>query len=131
MGIDVTHLVFEALGDTNDHVVDERAHGSETGDLFAYAMVELNLNDVLLGTSEADGEMAKVLNKLACRCIVLKSRTLAEFLLRAYFWCTNREVVVWCWINCIPRGPSTVMILVLMSTLTICPVCQQSLWQRL
>jgi len=67
MGVDVTHLVLEALGDTNDHVVDERAHGSETGDLFAYTMVELNLDDVLLGTSEADREMAKVLDELACR----------------------------------------------------------------
>lgn len=67
MGVDVTHLVLEALGDTNDHVVDERADSSEAGDLFAYAMVELDLDDVLLGTGEADGEMAKVLNELAWR----------------------------------------------------------------
>lgn len=65
MGVDVAHLVLEALGDTNDHVVDDGADSSETGDLFAYAMVELNLDDVLFGTSEADGKMAKVLDELA------------------------------------------------------------------
>ena len=67
MGVYVTHLVLETLGNTDDHVVDERAHSSEASDLFAYSMVELNLNDVLLGTSETDGEMAKVLDELAWR----------------------------------------------------------------
>lgn len=35
MGIDVSHLVLEALGDTDDQVVDERSDGSESGDILA------------------------------------------------------------------------------------------------
>jgi len=65
MGVDVAHLVLEALCDTDDHVVDERADSSQAGDLFAHTMVELNVDGVWLGACEADREMAEVLYELA------------------------------------------------------------------
>ena len=65
MGIHVAHLVLEALCDTDDHVVDERADSSQAGDLFAHTMVELNVDGVWLGACEADREMAEVLYELA------------------------------------------------------------------
>lgn len=61
MGVDVTHLVAESLGDTNDHVVDERAHGAEGSDVLAGAMVHLNLDGVGGGLLEGDGQVTKVL----------------------------------------------------------------------
>jgi hypothetical protein len=65
MGVDVAHLVLEALCDTDDHVVDERADCSQAGDLFAHTMVELDVDGVWLGACESDREMAEVLYKLA------------------------------------------------------------------
>lgn len=65
MGIDVTHLVLEALGDTNDEVGDEGADGAEGGDVLAVAVVDLNADDVLLDHGEGDGNVAQVLDKLA------------------------------------------------------------------
>lgn len=65
MGVDVSHLVLEALGDTSDHVLDDGADSAKAGDLLAHTMVKLDGDDVLLGALERDGEMAKVLLKLA------------------------------------------------------------------
>ncbi len=42
MGIDVAHLVLEALGDADDQVVDEGADCAEGGDVLADAMVDLD-----------------------------------------------------------------------------------------
>jgi hypothetical protein len=39
MGVDVSHLVLVSLGDTNDHVVDQRTHSSEGSDVFSDSMV--------------------------------------------------------------------------------------------
>jgi hypothetical protein len=61
MGVDVTHLVLEALGDTNNHVVDERAHGTESGDVLAGTVVHLNLDGGGIGLLEGDGQVTKVL----------------------------------------------------------------------
>lgn len=49
MGIDVTHLVLEALRYTDDQVVDEGADGSESGDILTDTVVNLDVDDVLLG----------------------------------------------------------------------------------
>lgn len=65
MGVYVTHLVLEALGDTDDQVVDERPDGTESGDVLAVAMVDLDSDDVLLEEGEVDGQMAEVLLELA------------------------------------------------------------------
>jgi hypothetical protein len=65
MGVDVTHLVLEALGDTDDHVLDDGLDGAESGDVLANAVVDLNGDDIALGVREGDGEVTKVLLKLA------------------------------------------------------------------
>ena len=67
MGVDVSHLVLEALGDANDQVVDDRSDGAERSDVLARAMVQLNVDDVLFRVREGDGEMAEVLGELASR----------------------------------------------------------------
>ena len=69
MGVDVAHLVEEALGDADDHVVDEGADGAEGCDVLARAMVELDLDEILLGVGEGDCEMAQVLSELAARAL--------------------------------------------------------------
>ena len=61
MGVDVAHLVLEALGDTDDHVVDERTDGTESGDVLAGTVVHLDLDDILRGLLEGDGQVTKVL----------------------------------------------------------------------
>ena len=61
MGVDVTHLVLEALGDTNDHVVDERTDGTESGDVLAGTVVHLDLDGGGIGLLERDGQVTKVL----------------------------------------------------------------------
>lgn len=65
MGVDVTHLVLEAAGNTDDQVVDESADGAEGSDTLAGAMVQLNRDDVLGGAAEADSEVGQVLDELA------------------------------------------------------------------
>lgn len=66
MGIDVTHLVLEALGDTDDQVVDKGADGAESGNVLAVAMVDLEANNALLDDGEVDGDVTQVLGELAC-----------------------------------------------------------------
>lgn len=65
MGIDVSHLVLVALGDADDQVVDEGADGTEGSDALARAVVELDLDDILLGVGEANGQVAERLDELA------------------------------------------------------------------
>lgn len=65
MGVDISHLVLVALGDAGNQVVDERLDGSDGCDILAVAVVELDLNDVLLGMGEGDGDVAKILCELA------------------------------------------------------------------
>lgn len=65
MGVYVTHLVFVALGHADDEVVDETAHGTEGGDVFARAVVELNVDHVGRRFRERDGQMAEILDQLA------------------------------------------------------------------
>lgn len=65
MGVDVAHLVEEALGDANDHVVEDRADGPQGGDSLAPAMVQYDRDEVLLGAAEGHVDMRKVLGELA------------------------------------------------------------------
>lgn len=65
MGVDVAHLVLEALGDTDDQVVDDGADGTEGGDALADTVVHLNRDDILLGAAEGDGDVGEVLDELA------------------------------------------------------------------
>lgn len=66
MGVDVAHLVLEALGDTDDHVVDEGADGTESGDILTGTVVNLETDDVGLDLGEVHGDVAEVLRELAC-----------------------------------------------------------------
>ena len=65
MGIDVSHLVLEALGDTDNQVVDEGADGSESGDILTDAVVNLDVDDVLLGLREVNSDVGEVLGELS------------------------------------------------------------------
>ena len=65
MGIDVSHLVLEALGDTDNQVVDEGADGSESGDILTDAVVNLDVDDVLLGFREVNSDVGEVLGELS------------------------------------------------------------------
>lgn len=65
MGVDVAHLVLEALGDADDHVVDQGADGAERSDILACAVVQLDVDETLLGVGEVDGQMGEVFDELA------------------------------------------------------------------
>src|SRR4051812_36054403 len=66
MGVDVSHLVAEALGDADDQVVDEGSDGAEGGDVLPGAVVQLDVDDILLGVREVDRQVAEVLGEFAC-----------------------------------------------------------------
>jgi hypothetical protein len=59
MGVDVAHLVQVALCDTDDQVVDEGADSAEGSDALARAVVELDLDEVLLGVGEGDSQVTE------------------------------------------------------------------------
>lgn len=65
MGVNVSHLVLEALGDTDDQVVQDGADSTEGGDVLADAVVDVDGDDVGLGLGEADGDVGQVLDQLA------------------------------------------------------------------
>lgn len=65
--VDVAHLVLEALGDTNDQVVNDGADSPEGSDTLAGTVVHLDRDHILLGAAEGDGNVREVLNELAWR----------------------------------------------------------------
>lgn len=67
MGVDIAHLVLVALGDADDQVVDDRPDGAEGGDILAAAVVDLDVDDVLAGLREVDGDVAQALGELSCK----------------------------------------------------------------
>lgn len=73
MGIDVSHLVLEALGDTGDQVLDDGADGAEGGNIFTVAVVDLDGDGVLLGVTEVDSQVTEVLGELAYKPPVLET----------------------------------------------------------
>jgi len=66
MRVDVSHLVFKALSDTDDQVIDERSNCAEGGDILSCAVVEFDLDDIFLGMREVDRQVVEVLGELAC-----------------------------------------------------------------
>ena len=48
MSVNKAHLVTKAFGYSNYHIVDECSYGAEGRDIFSGAMVELDVDDVLL-----------------------------------------------------------------------------------
>lgn len=65
MGIDVSHLVLEALCHADNHVLDDRSDGSQRGNVLTVAMVDLDRDGVLLGVAKVDGQVTEVLGELA------------------------------------------------------------------
>lgn len=66
MGVDVSHLVLEALGDTDNQVVDEGSDCAESGDVLSGTVVQLNVDDILLWVREVHSQVVEVLGELAC-----------------------------------------------------------------
>jgi len=66
MGVDVSHLVLETLGDTNDQVVNECTDRPEGSDVLSGTVVQFDVDDIFLGVREVDCQMAEVLGELAC-----------------------------------------------------------------
>lgn len=87
MGVDVSHLVLEALGHADDKVVDEGADGSEGSDILSVAVVDLDGDGVLLGLGEVDSQVTKVLDQLACfrRVRLIRSSRLGLALWSVHF----------------------------------------------
>lgn len=54
MGVDVAHLVLETSRDADDEVVDEGFDGPEGGHVLPYAVMKLDVDDVLRGMREGD-----------------------------------------------------------------------------
>lgn len=75
MGIDVSHLVLVSLGDTDNQILDERLHGSQGSDILSRAVVNFDLNDLLvlstLGNGEGDRDVRKILGEFAWRMRML------------------------------------------------------------
>jgi hypothetical protein len=65
MCVDVSHLVLEALRDTDDQVVDESADCAEGGDVLSSTVVQLDVDDILLRVREVDRQMVEVLGEFA------------------------------------------------------------------
>jgi hypothetical protein len=118
MGVDVAHLVLEALGDADDQVVDDGADSTEGSDIFAVAVVDLNRDLVLLGLTEVDSQVTEVLAELSCSMLLDHSRWVWQPKCLVYrSGCSVR--IASCWGLFVPRGPSTVTIRVLMLSLTV------------
>jgi hypothetical protein len=64
MGIYVTHLVFETLGDTSDHVVDNGANSTDAGNVLAVTVVDNELELVLTGELDLHVKVTQVLGEL-------------------------------------------------------------------
>lgn len=73
MCVDISHLVLEALGDTDDQVVDEGSDCSEGSDVLSGTVVQFDLNNIGLWVGEVDGQVVEVLGELSCanyvRCL--------------------------------------------------------------
>ncbi len=65
MRVDISHLVLEAFCDTDNQVVNQRSDCAEGSNVLAGAMVEFNVDDILLRVGEVDRKMAEVLGELA------------------------------------------------------------------
>jgi hypothetical protein len=65
MGIYVTHLVFETLGNTGDHVVNNGSDSADASNVLAVAVVDDELELVLTNGLDLHVEVAQVLGKLA------------------------------------------------------------------
>ena len=65
MCVDISHLVLEALGDTDDQVVDEGSDSTEGSNVLSCAVVEFDVDDILLWVGEVDCQVVQVFRELA------------------------------------------------------------------
>ena len=70
MGVDVSHLVLVSSCHAGDEVLDDGFDGAESSDIFARAMVDLDLDGLLallvLGwEGEGDGDVGEIFGELA------------------------------------------------------------------
>ena len=118
MGVDVTHLVLEALGDTNDHVVDERTDGAESGDVLAGTVVHLDLDGGGIGLLERDGQVTKILLEGATGTL---NGDLAG--LDSDLDCTERSISLYPWIRALlPTNRSSMSSSLISSSAAICRI---------
>lgn len=65
MCVDVSHLVFEALRDADNQVVDEGLDCAKCSHTLAGAVVQFDVDDVSGWVREADCQMCHVLHKFS------------------------------------------------------------------
>lgn len=65
VSVDVAHLVLEAFGDANDHVVDQGADGANGGHVLAAAVVDGEPELVLGDELDFNVQVAQVLGEFA------------------------------------------------------------------
>ena len=65
VSVDVTHLVLEAPGNTNDQVVDDSADRTEGSNTLTGTMVKFDRDYTLLRATESDGDVGEVLDECA------------------------------------------------------------------
>jgi hypothetical protein len=65
MSIDVSHLVLEALRDTDDQVLDDGLDRPKGSDVLPRSMVYFDFNHIGLRMLEADGDVLQVLSQFA------------------------------------------------------------------
>ena len=65
MGVDVSHLVFIPLCDTDNEVSDDGLDSAESSDIFAAAMVDLDRDKIFLREGEADGKVGEIFCQFA------------------------------------------------------------------
>jgi hypothetical protein len=118
MGVDVTHLVLEALGNTNDHVVDERTDSTESGDVLAGTVVHLDLDGGGIGLLERDGQVTKVLLESATGTL---NSDLAG--LDSDLDCTKRSISSCPWTRAfLPTNCSSILSFLISSSARICRI---------
>ena len=66
MCVDISHLVLEAFGDTDNQVVDEGSDCAEGSDVLSGTVVQFDVDNILLWVGEVDGQVVEVLRELAC-----------------------------------------------------------------
>jgi len=69
MGIYVTHLVLETLGDTSDHVVDDGTNGADASNVLAVAVVDNKLELLLTNGLDLHVKMTEVLGEFTARSL--------------------------------------------------------------
>lgn len=65
MGVDISHLILEALRNADNQVVDDGFDGSECSNVLACTMMQFDIDEIFRRMGEADREMGQVFRKLA------------------------------------------------------------------